>query len=126
MTNDDHDDFKAGPDDTSTIIRRLNDQLRVSLTGGKVMMTPGIIDLGLETQARVLAAVRAFDAFTDFDDDDLTDTHAIGDLEVEIEEPGVHRWRELIFFRVDAFVLEACPRHEASQLTLTIMLASEW
>ena len=68
MTNDDHDDFKAGPDDTSTIIRRLNDQLRVSLTGGKVMMTPGIIDLGLEMQARVLAAVRAFDAFTEEND----------------------------------------------------------
>ena len=54
------------------------------------------------------------------------DRRSIGDLEVEIEEPGVHRWRELIFFRVDAFVLEACPRHDASQLTLTIMLASEW
>ena len=32
------------------------------------MMTAGLIALGLEMQARVLAAVRAFDAFTEEND----------------------------------------------------------
>ena len=103
--------------------RDRNDRFRTSLAGGAVLLSAGIVGLGAANQARIIDAVCAV---TDFDDDDPADTHAIGDLEVEIEEPGVHRWRELIFFRVDALMPKACPRHDASQLTLTIMLASEW
>ena len=121
MTNDDHDDFKAGPDDTSTIIRRLNDQLRVSLTGGKVMMTPGIINLGLEMQARVLAAVRAFDAFTE--ENDPWNEHDMGALDV-----AGHR----IFFKLDYFdptltYLSDDPADPTKTVrVLTIMLADEY
>ena len=89
---DDADDFKAGPDDTSTIIRKLNDTLRVGLTGGKVMMTVGLTSLDLETQARVLAAVRAFDAFTA--ENDPWNEHDMGALDV-----AGHR----IFFKLDYY-----------------------
>ena len=94
--------------------REANDRFRTLLSGGALLLSAGIVGLGAANQARNIAAVRAF---TDFDDDDLTDAHAIGDLDVVIEEPGIHRWRELIFFKIDAI---------GNELTLTIMLASEW
>ena len=45
-------------------IRDLNDQFRRSLTGGMLLLTAGIVALGAEAQARIIAAVQAFDAFT--------------------------------------------------------------
>ena len=130
MTNDDHDDFKAGPDDTSTIIRRLNDQLRVSLTGGKVMMTPGIIDLGLEMQARVLAAVRAFDAFTEENDPSWRSQAPLGRNEHDMGALDVAGHR--IFFKHDYYdqtltYLSDDPADPTKTTrVLTIMLADEY
>ena len=94
--------------------RHQNDAFRRSLTGGSLLLSAGIIAVGAANQARIIAAVRAFD---DFDQSDPQDTHDIGDLEVEIEEPGIARWHELIFFRIDSV---------ATAPLLTIMLASEW
>lgn len=45
-------------------IARLNDAFRTTLMGGRVMVTRGVAALGLETQAAVLDAVKAFSAFT--------------------------------------------------------------
>ena len=95
-------------------VRHQNDTFRRSLAGGSLLLSAGIIALGAANQARIIAAVRAFD---DFDQSDAWDTHDIGDLEVEIEEPGIARWHELIFFRIDRV---------ANGPVLTIMLASEW
>jgi hypothetical protein len=55
-------------DRSSTRIRALNDELRRFGRGGRIMVTPGIQALGVSTVARVLAAVAAFDAFTDHND----------------------------------------------------------
>src|SRR5215204_4037256 len=44
-------------------IRDLNDQLRRSLSGGVLVMTRGIIDLGATRQMAVLTAIAAFDGF---------------------------------------------------------------
>ena len=118
---DDIDDCKAGPADASTIIRRLNDQLRINLTGGKVMMTPGITTLDLVTQARVLAAVRAFDAFTE--ENDPWGEHDMGALDV-----AGHR----IFFKLDYYdptmsFLSDDPADPAKTVrVITIMLADEY
>ena len=94
--------------------RQQNDAFRRALTGGSLMLSAGIIAVDAANQARIIDAVRAFD---NFDQSDPSDAHDIGDLEVEIEEPGIARWHELIFFRID---------HTGSGLLLTIMLASEW
>ena len=118
MTNLDDD---GGRDDAkAAAIRDLNDAFRTSLTGGVVLLSAGIIALGAANQATIIAAVRAFD---DFDSDDPGDLHAIGDLEVEVEEPGIHRWRELVFFGIDDLT-SGNPANAG--LLLTIMLASEW
>ena len=95
-------------------VRHQNDNFRRALTGGTLLLSAGIIAVGAANQARIIAAVRAFD---NFDQSDSWDPRDIGDLEVEIEEPGIARWHELIFFRID---------RTATGLVLTIMLASEW
>ena len=95
-------------------VRHQNDAFRRARTGGTLLLSAGIVALDAANQARIIAAVRAFD---NFDQSDSWDPRDIGDLEVEIEEPGIARWHELIFFRID---------RTATGLVLTIMLASEW
>ena len=95
-------------------VQHQNDNFRRALTGGTVLLSAGIIGLDAANQARIIEAVRDFD---DFDQSDPWDPHDIGDLEVEIEEPDIARWHELIFFRID---------RTSNGLVLTIMLASEW
>ena len=114
-------------------LRARNDRFRRSLTGGSVMLSAGIIALGAANQARIIDAVRGFTCFdNDLEMGDPFDTHDLGDLEVEVEEPGIHRWPELIFFRIDDLARPATrtgPAPTASNgtaLVLTIMLASEW
>ena len=108
--------------------RARNDGFRQSLTGGTVMLSAGVIAFGASNQARIIAAVRA----CTFDADDPFDDHSIGDLEVDVDEPGIHRWPELIFFSVNAFSHAAAgtsttlTTENGTALVLTIMLASEW
>ena len=114
-------------------LRARNDRFRRTLTGGSLMLSAGVVGLGAANQARIIAAVRGF---TGFDDDceigNPFDDHSIGDLEVEVEEPGIHRWPELIFFRIDDLGRPATgagsspPPASGTALMLTLMLASEW
>lgn len=109
----------------SAEIRRLNDALRVSLTGGKVMMTRGIRALGFEGQARVLAAVRAFNDFNS--DNDPWGEHDMGALDVVVD--GVP---ERIFFKLDYYDPTLTQHSDdaadpaKTMRVLTIMLASEY
>ena len=99
-------------------LRVRNDRFRRTLTGGSLMLSAGVVALGAANQARIIAAALGFAGFdTDFEIGDPFDDHSIGDFEVEVEEPGIHRWPELIFFRIDSL---------GTGLTLTIMLATEW
>ena len=114
-------------------LRARNDQFRRTLTGGSLMLSAGIVALGAANQARIIAAVRGFTGFDDgFTIGDPFDDHSIGDLEVEIEEPGIHRWPELIFFRIDDLAHPATgigsnpAPSTGTALVLTLMLASEW
>ena len=114
-------------------LRARNDRFRRTLTGGSLMLSAGIVALGAANQARIITAVRGFTGFDDdFEIGDPFDDHSIGDLEVEVEEPGIHRWPELIFFRIDGLAHPATGAGASpapasgTTLVLTLMLASEW
>jgi hypothetical protein len=62
-------------------IRLLNDHLRTSFTGGKVMLTAGVDALPTATKAAVLAKVQGFKAFDA--DNDPHGEHDFGSLTVD-------------------------------------------
>ena len=114
----------------SAAIRALNDKLRQTLTGGKVMMTAGIQAMPPEAQARVLAAVRAFDAFTD--ENDPWGEHDMGALDVVVDGPGFGTTTHCIFFKHDyydptlSFLSDDPADPSKTVRVLTIMLADEY
>lgn len=74
------------------MIRALNDKLRKTGIGGKIMMTPGINGLEAQTRSRVFMAIRRFD---DFNEDNAPfGTHEFGGIETD----GVKAW-----FKVDCY-----------------------
>ena len=104
----------------ATATRECNDRFRSSLTGGVVVLTAGVLALGADCQARILAAVRAFDDF----DDDPFDAHHLGDFEIDTGEPGTAGKTQLVFFRIDH--LDPSAGRITTEPVLTIMLAREW
>ena len=122
MNNDSHDDGQ--PDDAacSNEIRQLNDLFRRTLTGGTVLMTAGIVALGDERQAEVLAKVRAFDTFTA--ENDPWDEHDMGAFEIE----GTR-----IFWKIEYYDLtrafhspEPADPATVTERVITIMLTDEY
>ena len=105
----------------SAAVRKLNDAFRTTLTGGTVLMTAGVVALGLERQTEVLAAVQAFDDFNA--DNDPWAEHDFGSVEVAGER---------IFFKLDYYDLTRAfhspePADPAvTERVMTIMLASEY
>jgi hypothetical protein len=103
-------------------IRTLNDWFRRSFSGGKVMMTTGIVALSAVTKAKLLDEVRAFDNSTA--DNDPHGEHDFGSFEVE--------GYKMIFWKIDyydaAMELGSEDPSDPGKTTrvLTIMLASEY
>jgi hypothetical protein len=67
LMSDTPDQFPAEREDVdaqTVAIRALNDQLRTTLTGGRVVMTQGVNALADDTLAKVLRTVNTFDEFT--------------------------------------------------------------
>ena len=102
-------------------IRRLNDQLRTEMTGGLVMITPGVRSLASDVFAMV---IRKVSRFADFNpDNDPHDEHDFGAIEVA----GIR-----VFFKLDCYdkSLEwGSPDPADPAVTtrvLTVMLASEY
>ena len=73
-------------------IRALNDALRATFTGGRVVMTAAVVAMGADATARVLAAVRCFTAFNA--DNDPHGEHDMAFLEVAGER---------YFFKIDYY-----------------------
>ena len=76
----------------SNRIRALNDQLRMTFTGGLILITASLAKTDEERKARVLRAAREFDKF-DADNDPYHE-HDVGFFEVDSER---------YFFRVDYY-----------------------
>ena len=83
----------------TALTRTLNDRLRTSLTGGRVVMTAGVQGRGESFLARALVAVRSFNAF-DADNDPYAE-HDFGAFEIE----GTR-----LFWKIDACAAEARER----------------
>ena len=102
-------------------IRDLNDNLRRSLSGGRVVMTNGVAVLGEQLVARIVQAVRSFDGFDP--DNDPHGEHDFGSFEIDGEK---------LFFKIDYYdktLTFGSPDPSNPTITervLTIMLASEY
>jgi Protein of unknown function (DUF3768) len=78
--------------DNSVRIRELNDSLRRTFTGGKIVMTDGVATLPERDLARLLAKVGTFDEFTS--DNDPHGEHDFGNFELAGQK---------YFFKVDYY-----------------------
>ena len=102
-------------------VRHLNDTLRRTGLGGTVLVTRGLQGLGDEMVARVVQAVRGFDAFTA--DNDPHGEHDCATMQVEGTD---------IIWKIDYYDL-AGEYHspdpanpEVTRRVLTILLAEEY
>ena len=92
MEKPNHQQQQAQEDERCELIQQLNDQLRIRLEGGDVVVTPSVNALPQATQYRVLDAIRTFDDFND--ENDPYGTHEFGNVEVD----GRSFW-----FKIDAY-----------------------
>jgi Protein of unknown function (DUF3768) len=115
------DDAAKTPNAETLAIRAINDTFRRTFQGGRLMLTAGIIDLGLEAQRAILMKVGAFDAFSG--DNDPYSEHDFG----AIDHAG-----DKIFWKIDYYdpTLTYGSDNPADPAittrVLTIMLAGEY
>jgi hypothetical protein len=102
-------------------ITELNDAFRTTLTGGKVVVTHGVHELGQDFMDRAMAQVRAFKDFTD--ENDPHGEHDFG----AIEEKG-----QKLFWKIDYYDAkceygsEDPADPEKTMRVLTVMLREEY
>ena len=120
-TRDQFPERDEQPDAETLAVRTLNDRLRQTFSGGRVVMTRGVQALSDETIARVFKTVREFDDFTP--DNDPCQTHEFGMFDLDGER---------FMFKCDAYDLNleyGSPNPADPSVTsrvLTILLASEY
>lgn len=103
-------------------IRELNDAFRTSLAGGKVYVTDGVNGEGADFVGKALAAVRAFNVFTN--DNDPHGEHDFGAFEVDGQKLF---WKIDYYDKEDAnFGAEDPSDPLATERVLTIMLVEEY
>lgn len=107
-------------------IRSLNDRLRSSLAGGRIMITRGVHELGECALAEILAKVRSYSAFTP--DNDPHGEHDFGSFDVA----GRHSQQAKILWKIDYYdnqlargSSDAADPNVTTRV-LTIMLSSEY
>ena len=105
----------------STPVRTLNDLLRRHRIGGQVVLTPGVLALGLDLLLLIDDAVSRFDAFTP--DNDPYGEHDFGLVRVQ---------GHVVLFKIDYYGLGRCghsPDPADPTVTcrvMTLMLADEY
>jgi hypothetical protein len=101
--------------------RALNDALRRCGRGGRIMITAGLEARGSEKIARMLAAVAAFDNFTD--DNDPYGEHDCAILSVD----GIQVLFKIDYFDRDLAFHSSDPSDPAvTERVMTVMLAEEY
>lgn len=102
-------------------IRFLNDQLRTSFSGGRILMTPGVQALPEAVLPKALEAIRTFDAFDE--GNDPWGTHEFGAVEIDGHK---------VWFKVDCYDLNyqyGSPDPSDPRVTarvMTILLPGEY
>lgn len=102
-------------------IRELNDQFRRTGEGGRRLITPGIVELGMRTLMDILQLVTDFDAFCE--DNDPYGEHDFGNLDYQGNK---------VFWKIDyydATLTAGSPDPADPAVTtrvLTILLAHEY
>jgi hypothetical protein len=64
----DIDEINGMLDANASMIRKLNDDLRIHKIGGAIVITPGIAGLGPAAVNQIMMAITSFDAFTEEND----------------------------------------------------------
>jgi Protein of unknown function (DUF3768) len=107
--------------DKTARIRELNDSLRRTFVGGKVMMTAGVNALPDEDKAAVLSCVRTF---TDFTSDN--DPHGEHDF-VSFDHDGVRYFAKIDYYTPDMCGGSEDPDDPSKTVrVLTVMRADEY
>jgi hypothetical protein len=107
--------------DTTTRIRDLNDALRTTFSGGRVLMTSGVAALPESITAQVLQRVRSFNEFDG--DNDPHGEHDFGAFEIE---------NDRLFWKIDYYAPDMDGGSEdpsdpqKTTRVLTVMLAAEY
>lgn len=102
-------------------VRTLNDLLRLTFTGGRVLKTQGVSALPEKTQMEILQRVQNFNAFTP--DNDPYGEHDFG----SIDNDGLKIfWKIDIYDQSLEFAAEEPWNRDKSIRVLTIMLAEEY
>lgn len=107
--------------DKTARIRALNDTLRTTFTGGRVVMTAGVAALDDADRAALLEKIRAFSAF-----DSGNDPHGEHDF-ASVEHNG-----DRFFAKIDYYTLDLCAGSEEpsdparTTRVMTIMRADEY
>lgn len=105
----------------TTLIQQLNDQFRRSLSGGRILLTPGIAELDDATQNEIFRQVIEFQDFND-----ANDPYGEHDF-VAFEFNGVHVFAKIDYYSLD--LLEGSDDPSDSRKTtrvMTIMTAEEY
>lgn len=106
---------------TTDTVRRLNDYLRTTFSGGRIMMTSGVSALAVPAQRAIFRAVQCFDAFNR--DNDPHGEHDFGRVEVN---------GEAYFWKIDYYApdmehgSEDTADAEQTVRVLTIMRVNEY
>lgn len=102
-------------------IKKLNDDFRTTLTGGQIMMTPGITALGPDAVARLIDKLIAYDDFSE--DSDPHHEHDFGAIEID----GERTFFKVDYFSVDLQAHSPDPTNpKITRRVMTVMLASEY
>ena len=99
-------------------VRKLNDQFRTTMSGGRVLVTPGVAALPPDLQVMAVRKVATFDAFTD--DNDPHGEHDFGAFELAGRR---------LFWKIDLYEDPDVNSADGTPVVgrvLTIMLADEY